>query len=86
MVKKKNTQTLNLYKKFWFLRGNFHPDPRSLEGILKIPEGSTPCPRGRAKAGERREAPLSGLHSAPWARRAALGDFQNPLQASGIWV
>ena len=28
----------NLYKKFWFLRGNFHPDPRSLEGIFKIPE------------------------------------------------
>ena len=36
--------------------------------------------------GDFENAPLSGLHSAPRARRAALGDFQNPLRAQGIWM
>ena len=40
----------NLYRKFWFLGGDFHPDPRSPEGILKIPEGTACCPRGFSKS------------------------------------
>ena len=39
-----------LYRKFGLLRGDFSPDPRSPEGILKIPEVSTPCPRAGAEA------------------------------------
>ena len=40
----------DLYRKFWFLRGDFHPDPRSSEGTLKIPEGTASCPRGFSKS------------------------------------
>ena len=41
---------LNLYRKFEFLRGDFSPDPRSPEGILKIPDGTSSCPRGFSKS------------------------------------
>ena len=34
----------------------------------------------------RQHAVPSGLRSGPWARRAAFGEFQNPLRALGIWV
>ena len=73
-------------RKFWLLGGDFHPDPRSPEGILKIPEGSTPCPRAVAEAGVRREAPNGGRSGGPRARRAARGDFQNPRTGDGDLV
>ena len=57
--------------------------PWSPEGILKIPEGSTPCPRAGAEAGVRREAPNGGRSVGPRARRAARGDFQNPRTGDG---
>ena len=66
-----------MYKILVFDRG-FSQIPIARSGILKIPSGSTLCPWGRAKAEERRFAALSGLRSAPRARRAARGDFQNP--------
>ena len=53
-IRKFPPEIRNFYKKFWFLRGNFHPDPRSLEGILKIPEGTACCPRGFSKSPNRR--------------------------------
>ena len=72
--------------KFWFMVVDFPQIPIARSGILKIPSGSTPCPRASAPASVRRFAPHSGLRYGPRARRAALGDFQNPLQAQGIWV
>ena len=65
---------------------DFPQIPIARSGILKIPSGSTPCPRASAPASVRRFAPHSGLRYGPRARRAALGDFQNPLRAPGIWV
>ena len=50
---------------------------------MKIPEGSTPCPRAGAEAGVRREAPNGGRSGGPRARRAARGDFQNPRTGDG---
>ena len=50
---------------------------------MKIPEGSTPCPRAVAEAGVRREAPNGGRSGGPRARRAARGDFQNPRTGDG---
>ena len=75
----------NIYEILVFDR-EFSPDPHRLFGDFENPLGQHAVPSGRAKAGERRFAPLSGLHFASRARRAALGDFQNPLQAPGIWV
>ena len=74
-----------MYKILVFDRG-FPQIPIARSGILKNPSGSTPCPRASAPASVRRFAPLSGLRSGPRARRAALGDFKNPLRAQGIWV
>ena len=59
--------------------------PWSPEGILKIPEGSTPCPRAGAEAGVRREAPNEGRSGGPRARRVARRIFKIPegLRVSG---
>ena len=65
-----------------FCEGIFTQIPRSPEGILKIPEGSTPCPRAGAEAGERREEPNIG-RSEGRARRVARGDFQNHRTGDG---
>ena len=40
----------NLYRKFWSLGGDFHPDPLSQEENLKILEGTTICPSGISKS------------------------------------
>ena len=50
---------------------------------MKIPEGSSPCPRAGAEAGVRREAPNGGRSGGPRARRAARGVFQNPRTGDG---
>ena len=54
-------------------------------GDFENPEGNPPGPRAGAEAGERREAPLSGLRSGPRARRVARGIFKIPdgLRVSG---
>ena len=72
-----------MYKILSFDRG-FPQIPIARSGLLKYPRAapSTPCSRASAPASVRRVAP----HSGPRARRAALGDFQNPLRAQGIWV
>ena len=73
----------NSYRKLWFLGGKFHLAPRSPEGVLKILEGSTPCPRAVAEAVLWREAPNRGRSGGPWARCAARGGFQNPRTGEG---
>ena len=73
----------NSYRKLWFLVGNFHLAPRSPEGVLKILEGSTPCPRAVAEAVLLREAPNRGRNGGPRSRRASRGDFQNPRTGEG---
>ena len=70
--------------KFWVLIGDFPRSPSPVRGFWKYPRAapSTPCSRASAPASVLRVAP----HSGPRAHRAALGDFQNPLRAQGIWV
>ena len=70
----------NMHKTLVFNRG-FPQIPIARSGILKIPSGSTPCPRASAPASVRRFAPHSGLRYGPRARRATLEDFQNLLRA-----
>ena len=60
-----------MYKIRVFDRG-LYPDPHSPFGDFENPPGQHAVP--------------SGLRSGPRARRAALGDFQNPLRAPGIWA
>ena len=50
----------------------FCPDPHRPFGDFENPLGQL--------------AVASDLRSGPRARRAALGDFQNPLRAPGIWA
>ena len=51
---------LKLYFEILVFDKEFSTNPRSLEEILKILEGSMQCPRGRGIAGERR-SPASAL-------------------------
>ena len=60
-----------MYKILVYGRG-FSPDPHRPFRDFENPLGQHAVP--------------SGLRSGPRARRAALGDFQNPLRAPGIWV
>ena len=68
----------NLYRKLWFLWGDFHPDPLSPEGILKFPEGSTPCPRAGAEARgvyQKARTGEMGIGGNPWSKTRILYMF-----------
>ena len=71
---------ISYIKKSGFCVGDFHLDPLS---PLKVPEGSTPCPKVGAKAGKRRETLKGGRSGDLRVVRAARGDFQNPR--TGRW-
>ena len=74
-----------MYKILVYGRG-ISPDIHRPFGDFENPLGQHAVPSGSAAASIRRFAPHSGLRYGPRARRAALGDFQNPLRAPGIWV
>ena len=74
----------DLYRKFCFSGGAFHPYPRSQEGNLKLPEGRTPYPADVAEARMMREVTNGDRNWGPRAGSAAQNNFQNPRTCDGV--
>ena len=72
--------------KFWFMVVDFPQIPIGRSGILKIPSGSTPCPRASAPASVRRFAPISGVLLWGFSPLRALGELgENALTKYRIY-